>query len=500
MNNTIYTSLAAPGKGKTQIFIEDLPRLIDEGELVVIASPTKKLSLRTFERLVDFDDALTEHIHVIDSDHTQGEKQSVKNTLEVYLSNKSKSCILTTHEGLRNIDPSLMSSWNLIVDEVPGGIEFNHFVLSELEMDRLNRYIDYEQNNLGQNVVNIKHGMKEEVRQRLTEKFSHTSTLGVAEKQILRSFGYGMRVFMDLPTEQNSDTVIRIVKFDPLIQVLKHSKENHFLAANIEGSLFHLVTTRIGCFHYKPGKYQPLNKVYDDQKKVTIYPLLTGDRSFSRKMALTNIDNITSIDQSTVYEGGQMIDVMLARAAEIIGNEPSLLFTNNWYKPKWLQNPEQWEHCNIDSRGLNDYVGYHNAVLLFSCLPSPYARRTFKNLCDDFGVDQRFWDHAYKVTNYYELALQGATRTSIRDESSGETVKLVVPDMHVAEYLLKTMPHAKVDTSYSFNYRPVDRRRKTEEERKLVVWLDLNGFNVSEISRRTGFSRSTINRIIGSET
>jgi hypothetical protein len=167
-----------------------------------------------------------------------------------------------------------------------------------------------------------------------------------------------------------------------------------------------------------------------------------------------------------------------------------LLFSNNWASFRWL--PRGAVHrCSIDSRGLNDYQGETDAILLFDGNPSPSDQLALEFLAEKYDRDFRL---GFIVTRFLEPSLQAATRTAVRDRSNIKPIQLFVQDGRVAEYLVSTyMPHAVIDWSLS-EICPVgeDRRTTVDARRVQVCELFEQGKKNAEIARLTGVHRNTL--------
>jgi hypothetical protein len=184
-----------------------------------------------------------------------------------------------------------------------------------------------------------------------------------------------------------------------------------------------------------------------------------------------------------------VIDDILKAALQRTTGTP-LLFSNNWAGLRWL--PRGTVHrCSIDSRGLNEYQGETDAILLFGGNPSPSDQLALEFLATKYGREFR---QGFIVTRFLEPSLQAATRTAVRDRRNTKPIQLFVQDGRVADYLIATyMPHAVIDWSLS-EICPVgeDRRTTVDVRRVQVCELFAQGKKNAEIARLTGVHRNTL--------
>jgi len=211
-------------------------------------------------------------------------------------------------------------------------------------------------------------------------------------------------------------------------------------------------------------------------------------RNYSKSAVTETAHNSSTTDHQKQGENlviDHILEVVLKRATGT-----PLLFCNGWASFRWL--PRGAVHrCSIDSRGLNEYQGETDAILLFGGNPSPSDQLALEFLAAKYG---RVFRQGFIVTRFLEPSLQAATRTALRDRSNTKPIQLFVQDGRVADYLITTyMPHAVIDWSLS-EICPVgeDRRTTVDVRRVQVCELFAQGKKNAEIASITDSHRNTI--------
>ncbi|NRH29222.1 hypothetical protein [Pseudomonas sp. MS19] len=440
MTKIIHKAIAAPGAGKTQTLINTLPEYIKRGEKIILALPTLKLS-----------DDIVQRMHqaglmpkIVNSE--QCAKESVTKALGKLLWSGCENLIISTHEGIQLADPKLLRGYILVIDEVPEVLELNHYTLSEPEAQRI---IDNTTSH-GRH-LKIKNGQITAIKNRVyTYKAALTnqklgSTLSPLESKVYTTILNGNLAYMNKVKPQDgseSKYNIHTVVEKNLFEHIENAKETHILAANIDGGLFDLFAKKRG-YEYKKSQLTPCEFNYTCN--IHIYPLIKG--RWSKTKALE--DSAGNSHQSHIgLYNHQNIDKALAAAMWDCPLKKPLIFLNSWHNfdlnhdyPK-----SDAKVCQIDSRGLNNYMDSTAAILLFGGLPSPHDRESLKRIGEQHGIDLKSLIDAWLVKNKLEASLQAATRTAIRNPENTTPVSLYVQDSEVAAYLKNTyMRNAVID-------------------------------------------------------
>lgn len=475
-NKVIHTAVSAPGAGKTQSLISQIPSLLSAGRSIVLALPTIKLT-----------DSFTSRIpasvpyRVINSstcDHVSPALQSA-------LKQKAVHLVITTHQSVFAVEPSLLSDWLLIVDELPVVADFPAFPFDPTELAQL--LINAEER---EGRLYIRDGCTKAIETSL-ETFkavsagaTRTSMLSEEGAKIYECLKDGHPVFIDSEMV-NGNRYVRSVVESSCWSTFAAAEEVHILAANVNGSLFDAFA-QVHEFTFARSVFTPEFEGYTSE--ITIYPVMPMGRIYS-KAAVTLTQ--ASTDQQ-MHGEHRVIDVILKTALQQTTGTP-LLFKNKWASFRWL--PKGVVHCcSIDSRGLNEYQGETDAILLFGGNPSPSDEQGLEFLAEKYGRDFR---QGFIVSRFLEPSLQAATRTAVRDRCNIKPIQLIVQDGRVADYLVSThMPHAVIDWSLS-DLIPVAQDRRTIQDPRKSKAFELFAGGITknaEVSARTGAHRNSIGR------
>lgn len=463
----IYTAIAAPGAGKTEALLSNLPAIQKAGKLVVLALPTLVLIDHIAERASQ----ATIPFRIVD--HRGGEL--VARELEAALRDKRDSFIICTQETVRRVEPSLLREWILILDEVPKVVDYPDYALNPTELSRV---LDYTEEASGQ--LWIKEEFKQDVRDQVSTNRADSvgtdcSTLGTSAAHIFRLLLSDVAVFIDQPQKNGIRHVRAVEEFLDWWGILSFADEAHVLAANIAGGEFELLAQLNG-FTFKTSMFTPEARHYTSP--VTIYPIMPKGQIFSK--AKMNAD----------LENNKLYDLALDTILRETSSKP-LLFANTWVKHKEKGRVRQ---VQMDCRGLNGYDSVTEVILLFGGNPSPSDMKGLEYLSRKYGQDLQMMQTAFVTTRLLEPSLQAVTRTAIRRVDNTSSMRFYAQDERVAQYLMKTyLPHAMVDWSLSKKI-PVklDGRRKEHPQKQAALALVKKEVPDKEIARRLAVSPKAI--------
>ena len=463
----IYTAIAAPGAGKTEALLSNLPAIKKAGKLVVLALPTLGLIDHIAER------ALHASVSFRIVDHRNGEL--VAPELEAALRDKRESFIICTQEAVRRVQPSLLREWILILDEVPKVVDYPDYALKPTELSRV---LDYTEEASGQ--LWIKEEFKQDVRDQVSTNHADSvgidcSTLGTSAAHIFRLLLNEVAVFIDQPQKDGIRHVRAVEEFLDWWGILSFADEAHVLAANIAGGEFELLAQLHG-FTFKTSMFTPEARHYTSQ--VTICPIMPKGQIFSKAKMIADQEN------------NKLYDLALDTILKETSSKP-LLFANAWVRHKEKGRVQQ---VQMDCRGLNGYDSATEAILLFGGNPSPSDMKGLEYLSRTYGQDLQVMRAAFVTTRLLEPSLQAVTRTAIRRRDNTDTVRLFVQDERVVTYLRDTyLPDAVIDWSLSEKLptKP-DGRKKQHAQYDEVMALLAAQVSVKEIARRTQVARNTI--------
>ena len=127
-NKVIHTAVSAPGAGKTQALISQIPSLLSVGRSIVLALPTLDLTDSFVSRLPAGLPYCV--INSTTCDHVGTELTAV-------LKKKANHLIITTHQSVLAVRPSLLQGWMLVIDELPSVVDFPAYPFEPSELAQL---------------------------------------------------------------------------------------------------------------------------------------------------------------------------------------------------------------------------------------------------------------------------------------------------------------------------------------------------------------------------
>lgn len=470
----IYTAVAQPGAGKTQKLLDSLIDVFKAtGRLdpTILALPTLVLIDDIARRIKSLDVPFTT------IDHRLGDLVVPK--LEQALSSKQDQLVICTQESIRRVNPSLLTGWVLVVDELPAVVSYPDYSLAPLELKRVFDYVDERDGQLW-----ITHGMERLVREQVATNHADMagkahSTLNKLAAHIFQMLLKKVDVSIDQPQSNGNRHVRAVEEFTEWWNILSSADEAHVLAASIEGTEFKLFAEVHG-FTFKPSRFQPDAVEY--KSPVTIYPLTPKGEIFSKQRMLEKHNERRAIHL--------VLQAALDHAKTTCSKANPLLLANSW---AYLRNEIGVQWVDKDCRGLNNYDHHTDAVLLFGGNPSPSDQKGLDYLLNKYGRD---FKSAFVISRLLEPSLQAVTRTAVRRIDNADHVRLYVQDGRVVDYLLNTyLGHAVVDWSLSGCLpKTVDGRQINSATKDEVLRLVNQGVSVNKIHSLTKISRPTIHK------
>ncbi|MEG0634348.1 MAG: hypothetical protein RR517_17585 [Pseudomonas sp.] len=467
IKKTIYTAIAAPGSGKTQKLLDNIPKLTQEGKLLVLALPTitliKEVAIRASNAGL-----LHQAIY-------HGCDTRVVDYLEQALWEKTDCFVICTQESLKKVNPKLLERWTVIIDELPKVVEYHDYALDPIELKRPLDYLNEKDGKLY-----IKEGEEHNVEQQLATNRSDAngmdcSTLGDSAAQVFRLLLMGVEVFIDEIQSNTKRHVRAVEEIKSWWKVFSSASESHILAANILNTEFY-VLAKANKFEFADSIFTPDRLTYTCSIK--IYPIMRKGEIFSKTKMVQPHNNETTIN------------TILKLIMEHVKSTP-LLSANKWAK---LQHAPNVHYLPKDCRGLNQYTHSTEAIILFGGNPSPSDMAGIKYLEAKYGIK---FEEAYITTRLLEPALQVSTRSAVRLPSNTDEITFYVPDYRVAEYFKSTyFPNAVIDWSLadSIPIRSDGRTLCQEKEAEVHKLLKLNKSAVA-INKITGVSRAKIAKL-----
>ncbi len=475
LNKVIHTAVSAPGAGKTQALITQIPSLLSAGRAIVLALPTLDLTDSFVSRL-----PAGVPYRVLNSktcDHVGSELMAALK--------RTSRLIITTHQSVFAVRPNLLWGWMLVIDELPPVVDFPAFPFEPSELAQL--FVNAVEKD---GRLRIRKGCAGAIETSLatfkavSAGAERTSMLSKEGARIYECLKDGHPVFIDSEIP-NGNRYVRAVLESSCWDTFAAAEEVHVLAASVIGSQFDDFAQVHGVTYAK-SDFTPAFEGYTSA--VTIYPVMPKGRNYSKSAVTMIAHGGGATDQPKQGELLVIDDILKAALRRTTGTP--LLFSNNWAGLRWL--PRGTVHrCSIDSRGLNEYQSETDAILLFGGNPSPSDQLALEFLATKYGREFR---QGFIVTRFLEPSLQAATRTAVRDRRNTKSIQLFVQDGRVADYLIATyMPHAVIDWSLS-EICPVgeDRRTTVDVRRVQVCELFAQGKKNAEIARLTGVHRNTL--------
>ena len=479
-NKVIHTAVSAPGAGKTAAFISQLPALLSAGHRIVLALPTKILSVDIVSRLpVDIDPC------VINSDTCH--PNPVGPELQAALGSRANNLIITTHASIFAVQPNMLSGWMLVVDELPSVVELTAHPFEPSELAHLLVNTVEQDGSL-----HIREGCADAIATSLktfkavSAGAERTSMLSKEGAHIYTCLKGGNPVFIDSKMP-NGNRYVRTIVEPNCWNTFTKAKEVHILTANVSNTLFDEFAQAHG-FTYAQSVFTPEFDGYNSPIK--IYPVMPQGHRYSRTVAKRTTNGGSTTDQQKTHEPMVIDDILRAVLQRTTGTP--LLFSNKSWTSFWWLPKGAVHRCAIDSRGLNEYQGETDAILLFGGNPSPSEKLALEYLAKKYSRDFR---QAFVTTRLLEPSLQAATRTAVRVRGNTQPITIFVQDERVADYLVKTyMPNAVIDWSFSHITPVKPDGRKVEDQRKPDVFalFEQNITSPTKISKITTVSRNTI--------
>ena len=311
-----------------------------------------------------------------------------------------------------------------------------------------------------------------------------TSMLSKDGARIYECLKDGHPVFIDSEIP-NGNRYVRSVVESNCWDTFAAAEEVYVLAASVTGSQLDDFAQVHGVT-YARSDFTPAFDGYTSA--VTIYPVMPKGRNYSKSAVTMTAHDGSTTEQQKQGEPLVIDDILKATLQRSIGTP--LLFSNNWASFRWLPKGTVYR-CSIDSRGLNEYQGETDAILLFGGNPSPSDQLALEFLSTKYG---REFQQGFLVTRLLEPSLQAVTRTAVRDRSNTKPMQLFVQDGRVADYLVSSyMPNAVIDWSLSEACPVGEDRRTTPDARRVQVYeLFAQGKKNAEIVRLTGVHRNTL--------
>lgn len=407
---------AKPGTGKTQSFI----KAVSGSENIVLAVPTKILSEDVRSRFERKGIKAT----VINSETQQN---NIKGCVERELKNTKNigSVVIVTQKTLQDINPTYLSGWNVVLDEVPDITNVHTKDIGEnLFRDTFDHLITWDENGN----VSIQDGKEFDVRIRLLEagcdKSMSTQTLVFSA--LLKP---NAEVKIRIDKKKNPLKYwVDIIDYHDYKSIIKSCDSFHIMGNAIEKSLFYHYVVANG-FEIKVSEYTPAHKPY--KMKPTLVPLFEG-KKYSKRMLLQGGDGERMSYGSVGYKA-------VERALSYIDGEEALFQGNSWMSGPGTFPFKEYENVKVipsDARGMNTYSSVNYSIHMMHGNPKTNLKNSYTRMLKMMGVDKELGMAVIRHEQSTERTVQGITRTPIRkfEEQKQATVH-IVPTLEEAKKL-----------------------------------------------------------------
>lgn len=197
------------------------------------------------------------------------------------------------------------------------------------------------------------------------------------------------------------------------------------MSACLEQTMCYRYWSQLGVKFSRHPMIKPRFEVHANGGLLDIY--YASDRDWSKSLRDQQID--INGEKASVF------DTVVVRAEMLLRDEPFVWMANkDVIKSPFTEGPNR--RLPNSPHGLNEFKGYHNAVVLSALNPTP-AHFAFLSEVAHISADE------VKDSVYRQAVYQACGRTSLRDLASHERKKAVVMDNAAAEWLANVFPGAR---------------------------------------------------------
>ncbi|ABF72608.1 hypothetical protein PHG25ORF049c [Aeromonas phage 25] len=459
----LYTLSAIPAAGKTAAILN---HIVENNEKAIIASISRQLSKQSFEYYV----GLGGEGELVDTDNRQGQKSVHEAVIKA---SEEFDVIFITHAalmGLRDIDA--VKRFYLYIDEVPELTSFERFTFTTSVESHILELCKIDETGL----LELRDEHRKSVQKMAIDGFRGNDDIYSTLFPLYKALLTGVPVRLSVEGGVTQCYYVNDASNDDWAKF----KSITVCSANFEQTFTGMIMKHFNGWEFEesPLVGRLAFRVYPKTARVKIHVMFDDDWSrYKADKEVDGISNYTRIENTldTIVNG-------------------DFIYTRNSYRPRMPKGTE----VPYNPHGLNNYSDYTNVVVMFSYNPAPWQVPILKELAKSVGLDESAMVDAYIVSKYLEPAFQLCARCDIRNEHSLKPINLYVPDMKLAQYMLRYLPHAEIcDGNSVENHKQVKRNREsyqalyqmTEKERfkykyllrKLGRILDINSAEDQEI-------------------
>ncbi|QAY01238.1 hypothetical protein ZPAH1_orf00222 [Aeromonas phage ZPAH1] len=426
MGLTVEILTSVPGSGKTKAILKHVGRSKKPTIIASISCQLSKQSYDFFTMTLGYGDAI-----ILDTDNIK-KRASVFESIKESIGNYR--VIFITHSALMNFPYfEMFEGHELYIDEVPDMVDLRQ-VQFKTNIDVVSRYCNIAPN--GRMTI------IEEHRKTLEDiAMDGLHNLDVVSNSV---FPLVKALLVDIPV---------IVKDNCAYFVEDMSTQNW--------GLFKKIT--IACANFQETFTGVVLKEYSNWKFIES-PLVNNldfrnYRNTHRIEIIPVYDGNWSRYASDIEIGGETVYNKVKDLVYNVVGPVNYIYTTNSYRGPLNGGTK----IPYNPHGMNSYMNFSTAVALFSYNPSPWQLELLRSLSYNQGLDVDSLTDAFLVSKYLEPAFQLCLRTEIRDNKSMAPVRLIVPDMRVADYLKsKYLPDAIIDESLMITAIKERKPRKKE--------------------------------------
>lgn len=491
MAKVLYVAEAPPGSGKTYSTFDKMPRHTIKGERFVYAVPTNKLAAEVYE---DYSWDRTLSIKVINSDTHRGEV--IENFIQALVDGDDE-CLSISHEALRLLPDDarkLLSTWTLILDEVPAINACRSYAVGRGEYETyLEQFIDVDKEGTA--------SAKQDQRTKLVSiVYGNASDRFYSDKakEVYQALLNDNAVVKVSKPNADGGLFVSIVDYHDYLTIFEKAGEVHILANNVTDTLLGKQLAAKG-WEFKESEFTPKPKVRPDYDPafdgeleafhyacpIRILPLLQGDR-WSKSLC--------NFPGSARWTPEAQVNRLIANAHEHNGEDPILVFQHKWLG---YEHPEHAELCSLDSRGQNKHRGVKAVLCLQHGNMNPTDQNNLSIMEEMLGVPCQDIEKAVHYERFYESTLQCCLRSAIRDPENKDEVRLYVQNEDMAEFLRMALGHTtSVDrclltepSKAPPSAKQISKAAKKKEAYRLV---HDQGMTTREAANELGVSQKTV--------
>lgn len=417
---------SVPGSGKTKAILKHVGRSKKPTIIASISCQLSKQSYDFYTMTLGYGNAI-----ILDTDNIK-KRASVFESIKESIGNYR--VIFITHSALMNFPHfEMFEGHELYIDEVPDMVDLRQ-VQFKTNIDVVSRYCDIAENG--------KMTVIEDHRKTLEEiAIDGLHNLDVVSNSV---FPLVKALLVGIPVIVKDNCAY-------FVEDMSNQQWNLFKKITIACANFQETFTGVVLKEYAGWEFveSPLVndldfRSYRNTHRIEILPVYDGNWSRYAADAEINGETVYNRVRDLVYN--------------IVGPVNYIYTTNSYRGPlsggtKIPYNPH----------GMNNYMNFSTAVALFSYNPSPWQLELLRSLSFNHGMDVDRLTDAFLVSKFLEPAFQLCLRTEIRNNKSMSPVRLIVPDMRVADYLKRRyLPDAKIDDSLIITYVKERKPRKKE--------------------------------------